>query len=138
MATTFTPSAAVLALMAEASLNAEVDALDVGAGTAGIQCYEGALLVVTFALPNPAYGAASAANPSVAALNGTPIAAVAAASTVGAGMSTCVFVDRDGTTRGTGSVGLTGSSSLVEVDNVIVAAGQTITLTACPLTLTAT
>jgi hypothetical protein len=130
-----TVTAAVAILRKKAACDATVDAMDAGVGAAGyLEVYEGALLVVTFLMLKPAWGAATAADPSVSTANGLPISAIAAAATVGAGCNSYVAYDTDGTQVWSGTVSVTGGAGELQVDNVIVALGQTITITGLTFT----
>ena len=100
------------------------DAFDLGAGVATIDLSDSpAAAVLSFSLPNPAWSAGTAANPSVITLQGVPISAVASGDATA--LDLAIGYDRDGVEVGRCSVGATGSGQGVEVDNVIVATGQT-------------
>ena len=128
-----TPAALTTQYIKQGACNACVDRFDAGGGAAGyVEVYDGAVLAVTFTLPNPAFGAATLADPSVATCNGLPIAAVAVADVPAA--DNYIAYDTAGVAIGTGTVSVTGGAGEVQLDNVIIAAGQTITITAFTVT----
>lgn len=112
--------------------NGVVDLVDVGGGTAVLEIYDGAVLAVSINLPNPAFGAAAV---GVATAAGLPLAGVAVADVPAA--DNFIVKDRAGANVWTGDAGLSGSGAGVELDNVIIATGQTVTATAWTVTMPA-
>jgi len=128
-----TPAALTTQYIKQGACNACVDRFDAGAGVAGyVEVYDGAVLAITFPMLNPAFGAATLADPSVANCNGLPISAVAVADVAAA--DNYIAYDTDGNQIGTGTVSAAGGGGEIILDNVITAAGQTITLTAFTVT----
>jgi len=128
-----TPAALTTQYIKQGACNACVDRFDAGAGVAGyVEVYDGAVLAITFPMLNPAFGAATLADPSVVTANGLPMAATAAAGVAAA--DNYIAYDTDGNQIGTGTVSAAGGGGEIILDNVITAAGQTITLTAFTVT----
>ena len=122
-----TPAALTTQHIKQGACNACVDRFDAGAGVAGyVEVYDGAVLAITFPLLNPAFGAATLADPSVAACNGLPISAVAVADVAAA--DNYIAYDTDGNQIGTGTVSAAGGGGEVILDNVIIPVGLTRTL----------
>ena len=116
-----------MSTVSTAGLNAANDALvdlvDVGAGTATMVFYAGGVggtTLVTFNLPNPAFGASSSGS---ADLNSTPITAVAGATGT---VNAYGVEDRNGTQVWSGDVG-TGSEEIV-IDNASITSSQSVNL----------
>ena len=108
----------------DAAANGAVDRTDVGSGTAVLEIYSGSApgsiggspagtLLLSFDLPNPAFGDASS---GVATLNGTPI------STTGVGDNTASYarvVNRNGDTiMDTESVGTSGTEVVLSTTTI--------------------
>jgi hypothetical protein len=116
-----------ISVLATASRNAMANAfntlVNTGAGTASIRLLNGATVLVTFPLPNPAFGAAAT---GTITLLGTPInaTAVAGTATIPNGFE---IVDRGGAVVASGPV-TTGDA---------ITSGQTVTLSSYTLTVNA-
>lgn len=104
-----------------------VDSVDLGTGTSGgvLKIRASTTVLCNIALPNPAFGPASA---GAAAMLGTPLSGTAIA---GAPSNADNFqiVDRDGNIIFSGSVTATGGGGDLTLDNVSIATGQTVTVT---------
>lgn len=124
-----------------ASADGAVDQTDVGAGTAVLEVYTGSApasigdapagtLLLSFDLPNPAFGAAAA---GVATLAGVPISDVG----VGAGTASYArFVNRNGdAVMDTESVGTAATEVIMSTTTVSV--GLDVDLTAATITMPA-
>lgn len=93
-----------------------------------LQIYKGASLVVEFTLPNPAF--AAAAN-GVAGANGLPLTDDALVATTGGDTLTAKVINSSGQDEVTGlTVSATGGGGDVQLNNVVLAIGQTVNLTA--------
>lgn len=125
-----------------AAADAVVDQLNAAAGT--LKIYTGTqpadadtepagTLLVTITLAAPAYGAANASG--TAALLGTPLSGTAAAT----GTAGCFQVETNGGTINVfqGSVTATGGGGDLTVDNVSIATGQTVNVSALNFTVPA-
>lgn len=93
-------------------------AINSGAGTAVLEILDGATLLVSFNLQNPAFGAAAS---GIITLQGTTISATAGASGTADGFQ---IKDRDGTVLISGAVTATGGGGDIEVTNTNIASGQ--------------
>jgi hypothetical protein len=96
-----------------------------GAGNA-----PGGALLAEGVLPNPAFAAASAASPSVAAKTGVWQATGQAAAGAGTAAQSFRLVSADGTKVTEGSVTVTGGGGDMTLDNVSIANTQVITVSA--------
>lgn len=126
--------------VAEAQADAAVDSVDAGAAAGRVEIRTGAqptvnaalsgTLLATFTLGDPAYGAAAASGSgAVASGAGLPIGTTGAATdTAGYG----AVLDSDGNIKWTGTVGV-GSGDF-QLDNLSIATGQTVNLTALSYT----
>jgi len=125
-----------------AALDAKVDKLDVGVGTAAIKIYSGTrpdkvdtalsgnTLLATLNLTNPAFGAAVDAAP-----NATATANAISDDTSADATGTASFfraVDRGGTGVIDGNVGTTGED--LNLDSVSITIGQTVSITSWVVT----
>lgn len=112
-----------------AACDAVVDLVDAGAGAGNLVLKSaGGAVLCTIALAATAFGAAVA---GVADLAGTPLSALGtAAAGAGTDAATCELQDGDGTVVVTGTVGITGSGADLELDNVSVAEGVAVNVTA--------
>lgn len=118
-----------------AACDAVVDRVDLGAGPGKIRLKSaGAVVIAEVVLGDPAFG--NAAN-GVATANGLPLAGAGIAA-AGAGTPAVSFdvTDSDDVVSWSGAVG-TGAGEL-DVDNVNIADGQVITISACTHTQPAT
>lgn len=124
-----------------AAADGSVDTIDVGAGTAVLEVYSGAApanigdapagtLLLSFNLPNPAFGAAAS---GVATLLGVPI------STTGLAAGTAGYariVDRNGDVNfDTQDVGTSGNE--VTMSTTTISIGLDVDLTGCTVTMPA-
>lgn len=103
-----------------------------GSQPAGADFAATGTLLVTITLQDPAYGSASDANPGGrASIQGTPSASASAAGTAG------WFRGYDSTSTPIidGSCGASGSGADMELDNVSIANGQTVTITTSSITM---
>lgn len=128
----------------QAAADAVVDRVDVGAGTAHLRLYSGAqpadadsaavgTLLAEFDLPNPAFGAADTSG--VATANSTPLTTTGeSGASTGTDAQSCRVVNRNGDTVFDGSVGATGSGAEVELDNVNIASGQSVSVSSLTYT----
>lgn len=126
------PNAAALA-----RCNAQVDRLDAGTGPGYIELRSGTqpafgdapatgTLLVTIPLQDPAFGDALDQNPGArASLNGTPGANAAAAGTAGWFRA----YDSDANPVQDGAITITGGNGEMEIDNLAITAGATVTIT---------
>lgn len=125
-----------------AACNAQVDRIDSGTGTASgrIQVYTGAqpanangapsgTLLVEFVLANPAFGDAAA---GVATLQGVPITAAASADGTAGWFRA---LDRAGGTVFDGSVTASGGGGQLELDDIDLVNGQSVSITAGTYTM---
>lgn len=131
--------------LAQATCDAHVDALDVGGGTAQLIVYDdtgGAapanvdaslgthVALVTFSLPNPAFGAAADLNPNFrATLNSVSSVLASASGTPQFGR----FLSRAGTPTIQGSCGTSGTDIIISASPV--ASGATISVTSATYTI---
>jgi hypothetical protein len=105
-----------------ASCDATVDLIDVGAGTATFVCRDsGGTTLVTLNLPNPAFGAASS---GVATALGVPISANAVATGT---LNNYRVLSRGSVHLWSGAIGTSGAELIV--DNLSITSGQTLILT---------
>lgn len=126
----------------QAAADGVVDRTDTGTGTATglLRIYTGAqpadadtaasgTLLVELTLANPAFGAANTSG--TAALLSTPRTATASATGTAGWFR---VVNRDGTSVFDGSVTATGGGGDLTLDNVSIASGQTVNITALSYT----
>lgn len=103
-----------------------------GAQPAGADSAATGTLLVTVTLSDPAYGAATDANPGgVSAISGTPSAQAVAAGTAGWFRG----YDSNGNAVYDGDCGATSSGAAMELDNTVIASGQTVTITSSTITM---
>jgi hypothetical protein len=125
-----------------AATNFYVDSLDTGSGTAVLEIYSASFgaLLISFSLPNPAFGNSGTSVVGQASANGVPIAATAVAGAP-TEASACRVKDRNGDVKwsasGAGAVGISGSGAEVEMSDVNVSAGLSYNLTSWILTTAA-
>jgi hypothetical protein len=117
-----------ISTLATASRNAMANALNTlvntGAGTAALRLLNNSTVLVSFSLPNPAFGAAAT---GTITLNGTPLSATASAGTATI-PNAYEIVDRGGAVVASGPV-TTGDA---------ITSGQTVSLNSYTLTVNAT
>ena len=121
------------ATAAAAATNAVVDLLDVGTGRAtGALVYQtsGGVEVATCLLSNPAFGAGTAAAPSVA----TAATITADTSATGGTIAKAQLEDRDSAAHILCSVTATGGGGDIEITSVVVAALETVDTTSLTYT----
>lgn len=128
----------------QAGADGVVDRVDVGAGTAHLRLYSGAqpadadsapvgTLLLEIDLPNPAFGSANSSG--VATANGTPLSADGeSGAAAGTDAVSCRVVNRNGDTVFDGSVTASGGGGQVELDNVNIADGQTVSISSLTYT----
>lgn len=106
----------------------QIDALiNTGSGTATLVIKDGATVLATINLPNPAFGAASS---GVITLGST-----SAATATGTGTADSFDIeDRDGTVVVSGSVTATSGGGDIELDNTSVTSGQSVEITSLTYT----
>lgn len=102
--------------------NVTGDAHDVGAGTAVLELRDGADIIVSFPLPNPAFDTAPATAAGTITLLGVPIEVQAIDAS--AAVDNFVTRDRAGTIVLSGSVTAVGMGGDIEVTNPNIATGQ--------------
>ncbi len=130
----------------QAGADAVVDRVDLGSATANglLRLYSGAqpadadsaaagTLLLEIDLDAPAFGAASSAGVATAA--GFPKSADGeAGAAAGTAAQSCRIVNRDGATVFDGEVTGTGGGGEIELDNVNIASGQTVTVSSLTYT----
>jgi hypothetical protein len=105
--------------------DALVDRCEEGAGTGLLKLYDGAVQVAEVVLKNPAFGAATTANPAVATAD-PPDAVVAIGD--GPAVDGYKVTNAAGTVLWTGDVTLVGAGGSLTLDNTNVLTGQTVTI----------
>lgn len=104
----------------------------IGSGTAlcRILSAGAAAVLAEFALPNPAFDVAGTVAAGQLTLQGVPISTTGEVA-AGAGTAAAVahIIGRNGTLRGSGNVGLTGSGAFCTLDNLNIAEDQVARLT---------
>lgn len=128
---------------AEAGADAMVDKLEDGAAAGRVEIRTGAqpalnavlsgVLLATFTMSDPAFGAAAAAGSgAVATALSMPKTDASADATGTAGYG--AVLDSDGNVLWTGTVGATGSGEDFEIDNTSITIGQEVQLTSFTFT----
>jgi len=124
----------------DASCNAVVDLIDVGAGTATVKIYSGAqpatpntaptgTLLATFNLPNPAYGASST---GTATLLGVPLSTSGLASGDAGWFR---VADRNGNAVFDGTVTAPGAGGQMEISPINIGVGAAVILSSGSFTV---
>lgn len=102
--------------------NAAVDSIDAGAGAGTLEFQtSGNVEVATLTFSDPAFGAASSGTATASAIT-------ADSSATGGTIAKAVMKDSDGTTRISCSVTATGGGGDIELNSVVVSAGQQVSV----------
>jgi hypothetical protein len=112
-----------------AALDAIVDRVDAGTGAGKLQIFTAAYgaLLAEFTLDDPAFGAATVADPSVATASGMPKSTTGVANGT-AGSFRVVASDNVMMWEGTGSSAVNTSAAMVILTNLSISTGQTVNL----------
>ena len=122
-----------------AALDAIVDRVDAGAGAGKLQIFTDAYgsLLAEFTLSDPAFGAATVADPSVATAASMPKTTTGAA-TGTAGSFRVVDSDNVMMWEATGSTAVNTSAAMVVLTNLSITTGQTVNLVSMSLSFAGT
>jgi hypothetical protein len=122
-----------------AALDAIVDRVDAGSGAGKLQIFTAAYgsLLAEFTLDDPAFGAATVADPSVATAAGMPKATTGAA-TGTAGSFRVVDSDNVMMWEGTGATAVNTSAAMVILTNLSISTGQTVNLVSMTMSFAGT